>query len=545
MSTGYERKDSCSQVQAAIPEAPYNPVRSNGSTSRVHSEAIAEDEPQCFRHRVGIDANQPTNPRTGQIQAQVADPDVIARTGTGWVRLNFILKPWATLVTTRCTRVTPGPRHTARSFLGSGKRNSRSTASLGPRRCQEGPANSMRLCPSHGQVENEWLARYVEGFVAIVETFHRDIQIFESFNEPDDWHGEERNWVHPGWFAIMLQRIYTVVRSRPALDGITLVSGPLQGLETNRNAAVHYLQSTYSAGKAWFGWGVGGVPFPFDGVGYHLYVKPAYTPDETLQARAVRTICGEYLSAMHQVIRQEEGKDKPLYVSEVGWNSRIDPGEVQRREEFQANSLQVGLETIYKDPLVGLVFWFCTQDFSVTGGDWFYGLYRPGDPTLTARKPAFDAFKAFCERLDGEEPPQYTNQQIINAFYYAAIDLGLTKRWGLMAKAGLRLSDLAADRQGAYAGKPISQLPGLTITEKAAVQARLDEQSPQVPFALLTGDAATVRLAVDDERDADLRLDMVLGVQEQVLQELRKNNELLGLTLRQLAGSRSTGTDFD
>ncbi len=248
---------------------------------------------------------------------------------------------------------------------------------------------------------------------------------------------------------------------------------------------------------------------------------------------------------MHQVIRQEEGKDKPLYVSEVGWNSRIDPGEVQRREEFQASSLQVGLETIYKDPLVGLVFWFCTQDFSVTGGDWFYGLYRPGDPTLTARKPAFDAFKAFCERLDGEEPPQYTNQQIINAFYYAAIDLGLTKRWGLMAKAGLRLSDLAADRQGAYAGKPISQLPGLTITEKAAVQARLDEQSPQVPFALLTGDAATVRLAVDDERDADLRLDMVLGVQEQVLQELRKNNELLGLTLRQLAGSRSTGTDFD
>jgi hypothetical protein len=52
-------------------------------------------------------------------------------------------------------------------------------------------------------------------------------------------------------------------------------------------------------------------------------------------------------------------------------------------------------------------------------------------------------------------------------------------------------------------------------------------------------------LAVDDAWDADLCLDMVMGVQEQVLQELRKNNELLELTLRQLSGSRSTGTDFD
>jgi hypothetical protein len=203
------------------------------------------------------------------------------------------------------------------------------------------------------------------------------------------------------------------------------------------------------------------------------------------------------------------------------------------------------LETIYKDPLIGLVFWFCTQDFSATGGDWFYGLYRPGDPTLTARKPAFDAFKAFCERVEREEPPQYTNQQVINAFYYAAIDLGLTKRWGLMAKAGLSLSDLAADRQGTYTGKPISQLPNLTVTEKAAVQARLDEQSPQAPFAPLTGDAASASLNIDDAWDANLRLDLVMGVQEEVLHELRKNNELLTLTLKQLSSSRSTGTDLD
>ena len=46
------------------------------------------------RFKIGIDANRPVHPKTGEIQAQVADPDVIASTGAGWVRLNFILRPW-------------------------------------------------------------------------------------------------------------------------------------------------------------------------------------------------------------------------------------------------------------------------------------------------------------------------------------------------------------------------------------------------------------------------------------------------------------------
>jgi hypothetical protein len=249
---------------------------------------------------------------------------------------------------------------------------------------------------------------------------------------------------------------------------------------------------------------------------------------------------------MHQVIRQEEGKDKPLYVSEMGWNSLVDPRAVRLREEFQAYSLQVGLDTVYRDPLVGLVFWFCTQDFSIAAGDRFYGLYRPGDPTPIARKPAFYEFKAFCERMDDGAPPQYTNQQVINAFYYAAGDLGLTSRWSLMAKAGLSLSGLAANRGGMYTGPPISQLPNLTVSEKAAVQARLDEQLLQVSVSLSAGDIAIARLSSDDDaRDGDLRLDLVVGMQEEVLKELRRNSELLALVLEQLTSSRNTGACFD
>ena len=52
-------------------------------------------------------------------------------------------------------------------------------------------------------------------------------------------------------------------------------------------------------------------------------------------------------------------------------------------------------------------------------------------------------------------------------------------------------------------------------------------------------------LGSDDAWDVDLRLDLVMGVQEQVLQELRRNNELLALVLEQLSSSSSIGTDLN
>jgi hypothetical protein len=233
-------------------------------------------------------------------------------------------------------------------------------------------------------------------------------------------------------------------------------------------------------------------------------------------------------------------------VSEVGWSSQVDPSVIRGREEFQAYSLQAGLETIYKDPLVGLLFWFCTQDFSVAAGDRFYGLYRPGDPTGIARKPAFDAFKAFCARREEEAPPQYTNQQVINAFYYAAVDLGLARRWSLMSKAGLSLTALAADRQGIYTGPPIGQLPNLTDAEKAAIRARLDEQVSRAAVARVAGEADMARWGTGNEEwDADLHLDLIVGVQEQTLEEVRRNNDLLALVLEQVSRSRRTGTGLD
>jgi hypothetical protein len=512
-----------------------NEVEQGGLTN------AAETERRTHSDKIGLDANRPIDPSTGRIHPQVADPDVIASTGAGWVRLNFILGPWS--------GPTDETLHDGRTWAetygqivdGLRDRGLRLYGLVGCEAMPEDPGDRFRSPPVHGEVPDEWLDRYVDNFTAIVERFHQDVAVFESFNEPDDWQGQNRSWIEPGWFAIMLQRLHAAVRARPELQEVKLVSGPLQGLESNRNAAVYYLQSTYRAGKQWFGWGQAGRPFPFDGVGYHLYVREAYTPDEEQQARSIRTTYRRYLDAMQQLIRQEEGRNKPLYVSELGWNSCVEPVEKQRRETFQARSLGIGLEVVTYDPLVELGCCFCTQDFATEAGEMFFGLYRMGEPTPDRRKPAFYAFQAFCEEEMEEKPeePQYTNQQIINAFYYAAVDLGRSSRWSLMAKAKLSLNKLAANRQGIYEGPPLSELPNLTDAERAAVQVHLDRQVPRATAMDLAFPPAEVRepdrFLMGERLAAEVEFDLTVALQQQILEGLDRNRALLEQVLARLA----------
>src|SRR5690606_6357863 len=126
--------------------------------------------------------------------------------------------------------------------------------------------------PGNHPPANDWIKRYADTFAQIAELFHQDVDCFESFNEPADWHGSTRNWVHPDWFAVMLEEIHNRVRSNPQIRHIKLISGPLQGLyntedNQNHNAGAKYLDATYEAGKRFFQWGKPGKPFPFDGVG--------------------------------------------------------------------------------------------------------------------------------------------------------------------------------------------------------------------------------------------------------------------------------------
>jgi len=450
----------------------------------LHNPAISTEPVSPLKlagEKIGIEANLPIDRATGALNLQIRNPRVIADTGAGWVRLNFVLGPWSSPAdetihngrtwTEAYQAIVSGLRGQSLSLYGL----------IGAEAMPSEPGDRFRLPPQDGAAQDDWLDAYVANFVAIVEMFHADFRAFELFNEPDDWHGQSRAWIHPGWFAIILQRVYAAVRERPHLDGVKVISGPLEGLEVSNNGAVTYLREVYRAGKRFYGWGQPGRPFPFDGVGYHIYVQQGYTSDPVTHERTVRAVFTTYLDQMHALIRMEEGRDKPLYVSEAGWNSDPDPKAVQARETFQANALRVGLDVLARDPFVELGVWFCTQDFYNGAEPRFFGLYRIGDVGSAGRKPAYDAFAAACRQPIETTPVQlpYTNQMVLNAFYYAAVELRLANRWSLLNRAGLSLAALAADRQGLYRGKPVQDLPNLSTVEKQAIARKLAEQLPR------------------------------------------------------------------
>ena len=110
---------------------------------------------------------------------------------------------------------------------------------------RDSPGKQFRNPPPAGPVANDWIRRYAETFQKIARLFHDKVEVFETFNEPDNWtrldnsepDGEwMRNWIHPEWFAIMLQEIWNRVRGDPETAGIKIVSGPLQGLDTGNSA---------------------------------------------------------------------------------------------------------------------------------------------------------------------------------------------------------------------------------------------------------------------------------------------------------------------
>jgi hypothetical protein len=536
--------------QIPASSSPLNVVDASGDRDGMVARSL-EAERRTHSYKIGLDANRPIDPKTGRIEPQVADPDILASTGTGWVRLNFILGPWSgpnddalyggRTWTQTYAQIVSGLRDKGLNLYGL----------IGCEAVAGDLGDRFRSPPSAGDVKDEWLDQYIANASLIVEQFHEDVAVFESFNEPDDWHGRDCAWIDPGWFALMLQRIHATVRANPELQHVKLVSGPLQGLEANRNAAVYYLQDTYRAGKPRFGWGQPGIPFPFDGVGYHLYVKSVFDPNEGQQARAIRTTLRRYLDAMHQVILQEEGKDKPLYVSEVGWNSRVDPSEIERREQFQAQSMGVALDTLVRDPLVELGCWFCTQDFALESGEMFFGLYRMGALIPERRKPAFHTFKAFCEGVLEEKQEQVvcTNQQVINAFYYAAVDLRLGSRWSLLKKAGLDLRKLTTNRYAVYSGPPIAQLPNLKDSERALVQRYFDRELQQGGSLDMAsaGPPSPGVLSLEGAIGGEMGLDLSIALQEEILKELERNSELIEQVLEKLAfagGTRSAWNRF-
>ena len=83
---------------------------------------------------------------------------------------------------------------------------------------------------------------------------------------------------------------------------------------------------------------------------------------------------------------------------------------------------------------------------------------QPTKPTVQPVAPAAAAQPAAQAQVAAV---QYTNQQVINAFYSAATAIGKPhEAWDYVEAA--QLASIASDRKAVYSGKPMAQLPGLS-----------------------------------------------------------------------------------
>ncbi len=318
--------------------------------------------------KLGLNCNAPTD-EAGRPTPRVADPALIADTGVGWVRINFILRPFNSPAETAWVEnyrtIIRGLRAKGLKIYGL----------IHAQAVTGDPGNDFREEPG-ASLDHDWIRRYAENFRTIVQQFKGDVDVFESFNEPNDWHrvpGDrlwEQAWIHPYWFAVMLQRVYDAVKDL----NVKLVAGPLLSTQFGNSAAA-YLAKTYEGGARLFKWGTG-APVPFDGLAFHPYVLM----DSAKPATEIPQRYNEYMKGFQDVIKAaEKGTLRPIYISEIGF---------QNQEDRQVECMKVALRCALDDPSVALCFWYGMQDDPGES----YGLYRKEGLSPANQKPVYKAF---------------------------------------------------------------------------------------------------------------------------------------------------------
>lgn len=290
---------------------------------------------------LGLNANAPLDVTTGALAETVSDPTLIAASGAGWVRLNFLLGPWLSPADPdwQAAFDTIVDGFVAEGVQVYGLVGAESVVSGEP----------------HGS--ETWRAAYVQNVVTVIDHFKDRVRVWESYNEPNNWVAEGTPALSAEEYALLLQDVYLQVKHHNGhVDDptwqVTLVSGPLFTHDLDDGAA--YLSDAYWYGRnvhAW-DWTHGEMgSYPLDGIGAHLYVAQGETTSAPIAEAIERN-----LSAMQAVIDAED-PGKRFWLSEVGWNSD------SVGEDGQAEAVANALEVLRDDPRVAMTAWFTVTDW--------------------------------------------------------------------------------------------------------------------------------------------------------------------------------------
>ena len=292
--------------------------------------------------------------------------DLVAGTGTKWVRLNFIVRPEWT-----------GPQDPA--FIQVYNNVIQGYLSKGLKIYGLIGLESVKTPYDHINP-----AAYVEPFrsaaSAIISQFRDRVKVFEIINEPNNWIAPEIPLIQPKWFARYLEVVY-LEKYYNGWNDITLVSGPI--LSVDGGTGKDYIYQTYVSGMTQWAWDwirqqTGS--YPLDGIGYHIYAKPSSTNANQISTQIVYHLSDFWTGIQNGELYQgfPMAVDKKIWISEIGWRTDA------VGDNGQAQNLTTSMTTIMNNSNVCMAMWFCLKDW---GEPW--GLLRSN----ATQKPSWNAFK--------------------------------------------------------------------------------------------------------------------------------------------------------
>jgi MYXO-CTERM domain-containing protein len=325
----------------------------------------------------------------GNADGAVAAAQAVEATGTTWVRINARLDVW-----NAPDDATPrGPQ-----MLTYFQAYDRVIDELTTHGVQVYLLVNGESVPGGGEPDSDdYVNRYTDAAVKIIDHFKNRVRVFEIFNEPNNWRpGTQQPAISPYYLAKLLQQIYLAAkhdggRNNDPCDQVTIVSGALFSFDGTD--ASDYLTQMYQAGRGQLAWdwmraNVG--TYPLDAVGYHIYVGQG----SSATAASVKSATAKNLSGIEAALDAQEvaGSNKPIWLSEFGWTTS------QVSAQQQADFLTASYQSYDADARVAAAFWFTFQDFP--GGD--YGLYSTSGLSPSDRHPL--VYAAFTQAAQSYRP---------------------------------------------------------------------------------------------------------------------------------------------
>jgi hypothetical protein len=316
----------------------------------------------------------------GSVDGALAAAKAVEGTGTTWARVNFRLDVWSAP-----DDATPrGPQML--SWYAAYDRIVDELTTHGVQVYGQIGAESV---PGGGEPDSDdYTNRYAAAFVQIVDHFKDRVRIYETFNEPNNWRDSvsKRPAVSPYYYAKQLQQIYLAVKHDGGRDGdpcdqVAIVSGAL--FSSEETDATDYWNQVVDAGRNQLAWDwmhehVGS--WPYDGMGYHIYVGQGASATTSSVAASTQQNLDAFWAAVSG--RDDQAAGKQLWLTEFGWT--IDQVSAAQQAQF----LTTSFDTYAADAHVAAAFWFTYQDFP----NGRYGLYDDGGLAPANRRPAYTAF---------------------------------------------------------------------------------------------------------------------------------------------------------